>query len=57
MGLIDSHGQRPRRRSVLEDIFIWGIPKDSIINRRVVQILGDTGDPCRESVDVLSLRG
>src|SRR5271154_6005714 len=57
MGFVDSDGLRTRWRSILEDILLWRIPEYRIVDRRIRQILGDTFDPSRESIDMLTLRG
>ena len=56
MSFVNSNGLRTRRRSVLENIFLWRIPENGIIDRGIGQILSHTFDPGRESVNMLPLR-
>jgi hypothetical protein len=46
---------RARGRLVFEDIFLWGIPEDGIVDWGEGEILGDSLDPGWKSVNLFTL--
>lgn len=45
MGLIYPHGRWLLWPGILEDILLWRVPEDSVVNRAHREVLSDTLDP------------